>query len=40
MTSKHWRRRRALFKRRRRPDLEDKMFERLKRQAIERAVGL
>jgi hypothetical protein len=40
MTSKAWRRRRSLFKRRRRSDLADKMFARLKRQAIERAVGL
>lgn len=39
-TSKAWRRRNALFVRRARYDLHRKMWDRLKRQAIERAAGL
>jgi hypothetical protein len=40
VTSVTWRRRRALFRRRGRRDLEAMMWKRLKRQAIERAAGL
>ncbi len=40
LTSRAWRRRFFLFRRRGRRDLEARMWERLKRQAIERAVGL
>ena len=39
-TFRHWRRRLFLFRRRGRQDLEAKMWERLKRQAIERAAGI
>lgn len=39
-TSKSWRRRYALFKRRGRIDLELQMWTRLKAQAVERAMGL
>lgn len=40
LTSRAWRRRFFLFRRRGRQDLEDRMWLRLKRQAIERAMGL
>lgn len=39
-TPKHWRRRLFLFRRRGRADLEASMWERLKRRAIEIAVGI
>lgn len=39
-TTRSWRQRRGLFKRRRRFDLEARMWERLKAQAIERAAGI
>lgn len=39
-TSKHWRGRFHLFNRRHRQDLADRMWERLKAQAIERAAGI
>jgi len=40
MTSRTWRRRLSLFRRRGRKDLADRMFSRLARQAIERAAGI
>lgn len=40
LTSKAWRRRLFLFKRRHRFDLAARTWQRLKAQAIERAVGL
>jgi hypothetical protein len=40
LTNKNWRRKFFLFRRRRRHDLEARMWQRLKRQAIERAAGL
>lgn len=40
ITDRVWRRRFYLFRRRGRPDLAHRMFERLKAQAIERAAGI
>lgn len=40
LTSKTWRRRHVLFRRRQRYDLAARMFARLMKQAIERAAGL
>ena len=40
VTSRTWRKRLFLFRRRGRRDLEFQMWERLKRQAIERAGGI
>jgi hypothetical protein len=40
MTSRTWRRRRALFRRRGRLDLDHRMWQRLKTQATERAMGI
>lgn len=39
-TSRAWRRRLFLFRRRDRQDLEDRMWAMLKHQAIERSVGI
>jgi hypothetical protein len=40
LVPKAWKRRRRLFARRQRRDLEAKMWDRMKRIAIERAVGI